>query len=195
MYKNRTNLEDADMRKVIFGGASSLDNFFARKDGSVDWLVWSDEVTELMNDFWPRIDTIVMGRKTYDFAMASAPPPVDGVDAENPYGDIKSYIFSRTLPPGPTIGGAEIIAEDAGEFVRKLKPQEGKDICVMGGGDLARSLFEAGVIDEIGFNIHPVLLGSGVPMFHEMTRQIDLELLECKPMKSGCVYLSYRVVN
>jgi dihydrofolate reductase len=195
MYKNHTNLEDADMRKVIFGGASSLDNFFARKDGSMDWLIWSDEVTELMNDFWPRIDTVVMGRKTYDVAMASAPPPVDGVDAENPYGNIKSYIFSRTLPPGPTKGGAEIVSENPGEFVRKLKQQEGKDICVMGGGDLARSLFEAGVIDEIGFNIHPVLLGSGVPLFHEMTRQIDLELVECKPMKSGCVYLSYRVVN
>ncbi len=63
----------------------------------------------------------------------------------------------------------------------------------MGGGELAKSLFEAGVIDEIGFNIHPVLLGSGIPLFHEMTRQIELELLDCQTFKNGCVYVSYRV--
>ena len=183
------------MRKVIFGGANSLDNYFARKDGGMDWLIWSDEVTELMNEFWPRVDCIVMGRKTFAPMMENDPPPAEADQAANPYGNMKTYVFSRTLQPGVTSGGAEIVAEDAGEFVRKLKQQDGKDICVMGGGDLARSLFEAGVIDEIGFNIHPVLLGSGVPLFHEMTRQIDLELIECKPMKTGCVYVLYRVKN
>ena len=63
----------------------------------------------------------------------------------------------------------------------------------MGGGELAKSLFEADLIDEIGFNIHPVLLGSGIPLFHPMTRQIDLELKECKPFKNGCVLVTYRV--
>jgi dihydrofolate reductase len=65
----------------------------------------------------------------------------------------------------------------------------------MGGGDFAKTLFEAGLIDEIGFNIHPVLLGRGVPLFYEMNRQIDLELLECKPFQNGCVYVLYRVKN
>jgi hypothetical protein len=77
--------------------------------------------------------------------------------------------------------------------VRKLKAQEGKDICVMGGGLLAKSLFDADLIDEVGFNIHPVLLGSGIPIFHEMNHQIDLELLECKTLKNGCVLVTYRV--
>jgi dihydrofolate reductase len=63
----------------------------------------------------------------------------------------------------------------------------------MGGGDFAKTLFEADLIDEIGFNIHPVLLGSGIPLFHEMKRQIDLELLECKSLKNGCVLVTYRV--
>jgi len=182
------------MRKVIFGGANSLDNFFARKDGAVDWLIWSDEVTELMKEIWPRFDTIVMGRKTYDVAVAMS-QTADGEEPPNPYGDLKTYIFSRTLAPGTVKGGGEIIAEDAGEFVRKLKQQEGKDICVMGGGLLGRSLLEAGVIDEIGFSIHPVLLGAGVPLFHEMSRQIDLQLLECRALKTGCVYVSYAVKN
>ena len=181
------------MRKVTFGGANSLDNYFAREDGAVDWLIWSDEVTELMNEFWPRIDCIVMGRKTYDVAMKMT-PSAKGKKIKNPYGDMKTYVFSRTLEPGER-NGVEIVAEDAGEFVRKLKNRKGKEICVMGGGLLGQSLLEAGVIDEIGFNIQPVLLGSGVPLFHEMSRQIDLELIECKALKTGCVYVSYRVKN
>ena len=183
------------MRKVIFGGANSLDNYFARKNGGMDWLLWSDEAMELMKDFWPRFDTIVMGRKTYAVATENASPPTDDKEVENPDGDMKTYVFSRTLKPGAAPGGAEIVADDPGEFVRNLKQQDGKDICVMGGGELARTLFEAGVIDEIGFNIHPVLLGSGVPLFHEMSRQINLELIECKAMKNGCVYVLYRVKN
>jgi dihydrofolate reductase len=181
------------MRKVIFGGANSLDNFIAREDGAVDWLLWSDEVAEIMKEFWPRFDCIVMGRKTYDVAMQGA-PKTKRKKAKNPFGEMKTYVFSRTLKPGEN-DGAEIVAEDPGKFVRKLKKQKGKDICIMGGGEIARPLFEAGVIDEIGFNIHPVLLGSGVPLFHKMKRQIDLELLECRPMKTGCVYVSYRVKN
>ena len=181
------------MRTVVFGGANSLDNYIARPDGAVDWLLWSDEVSEIMKDFWPRIDTIVMGRKTYDVAVANTPKG-KGKKAKNPYGDIKTYVFSRTLKAGER-DGVEFVSEDPGKFVRKLKKQKGKEICVMGGGELAQTLFEAGVIDEVGCNIHPVLLGNGIPLFHKMSRQIDLELLECRQMKTGCVYLSYRVKN
>jgi dihydrofolate reductase len=181
------------MRKVIFGGANSLDNFIAREDGSYDWILWGDETAELMKDMWPRFDTIVMGRKTYDVAAGSTPKS-KRKKAKNPYGDIRTIVFSRTLKPEEQ-DGVEITAEDPGKYLRKLKKQKGKDICIMGGGHLAKTLFEAGVIDEIGFNIHPVLLGSGVPLFHKMDRQIDLELLECKPFKNGCVYVLYKVKN
>ena len=178
------------MRKVIFGGANSLDNFFAREDGSVDWLMWSDEAAEIMNDFWPRFDTIIMGRKTYENAMKNAPPESDVTEDSG----MTTFVFSRTLKPEKK-KGTEILNSDPGEFVRKLKEQDGKDICIMGGGDLAKTLFEAGVIDEIGFNIHPVLLGSGVPLFYKMNKQIDLELIECRPFKNGCVYVLYKVKN
>jgi dihydrofolate reductase len=101
-------------------------------------------------------------------------------------------VFSRTLQP-KSAGGVTIVSEDAVEFVRRLKEQDGKDICLMGGGELARSLFEADLIDEIGLNIHPLLLGSGIPLFHPLSRQIDLELRECRAFKNGCVLVSYRV--
>jgi dihydrofolate reductase len=73
-----------------------------------------------------------------------------------------------------------------------LKQKPGKEICVLGGGDLAASLFHAGVIDEVGLNIHPVLLGSGVPFFRDAGR-IGLELIESRSIAGGCVYALYRV--
>jgi dihydrofolate reductase len=173
------------VRKITFGGAPSLDNYFARADGGVDWLMWSDEAAELMADYWKTIDTVVMGRKTYEAALEMTK------GKSNPYPGIKSYVFSRTLKPRKR--PVEIISTDAVAFMRKLKKQPGKDICVMGGGELAHSLLEAGLIDEIGFNIHPVLLGSGTPLFYPMKRQIDLELLDCRRFENGCVYVMYRV--
>src|SRR5262249_43936336 len=154
-----------------------------RPDHAVDWLLWGDEAAAVMADFWKTIDTVLMGRKTYEVAARMGQP--------GGYAGVTNYVFSRSLPEAPA--GVTLVPGAAAEFVRGLKAQEGKDICLMGGGELARSLFEAGLIDEIGFNIHPVLLGSGVPLFHPMSRQIDLELLSCKQFKNGCVCVTYRV--
>ena len=172
------------MRKVTFGGANSLDNFIARKDDSVDWLKWDKEVNSIMKNFWKTIDTVVMGRKTYEVAARAG--------AGGGYPSVKTYVFSRTLKKRKE-KNFEITSEDAAKVVRRLKEEKGKDICVLGGGILAKSLFEAGLIDEIGFNVHPVLLGSGIPLYHKMKKQIDLELVECKQLKNGCVVLTYRV--
>jgi dihydrofolate reductase len=175
------------MRKVTFGVANSLDNFIARKDGAVDWLMWSDEAAEVTKDFWQKIDTILLGRKTYEVGLKYTK------GQKNPYPGITTYVFSRTLETAE--GAAEIVRENAAQFVRELKNSDGGEICVMGGGDFAKTLFEAGLIDEIGFNIHPVLLGSGIPLFLEMNRQTDLELIETRAFKNGCVYVLYRVKN
>ena len=172
------------MRKVKFSVANSLDNFIARKDGAVDWLMWSGEAALATNGVWQNVDAVLMGRKTYEFALAQSK------GKKNSNSSIRSYVFSRTLQSAED---AQVISENATDFVRDLKQKEGKDICVMGGGDFAKTLFEADLIDEIGFNIHPVLLGSGIPIFYEMKRQIDLELLTCKPFKNGCVAVTYRV--
>lgn len=182
------------MRKAVFGGASSLDNYFARKDGTVDWLMWSDEAGEIMKDMWSRFDVMIMGRKTWDASVANfSEEELERARKMKP--GMATYIFSRTMPAGELFEGTTVMNSDAVDFVRELKQQPGKDIMIMGGGDLAKSLFEAGLIDEIGFNIHPILLGSGIPVFHEMTRQIDLELIESRQFKNGCVYVLYNVKN
>ena len=179
------------MRTVTYGAACSLDGFITAADGSLDWLHFSGDVQDVMATYWATVDTMLMGRKTYDVAAAQA-----GGDGGSGGGDagmsgVTTYVFSRTLRSAP--GGAHLVASDAGEFVRDLKARPGKGICVMGGGELAQSLFAAGVIDEVGLNIHPVLLGAGVPLFRDAGRRIQLELAESRVIDGGCVLATYRV--
>ena len=172
------------MRKVIFGGANTLDNYIAGKNDSIDWIRHTAEVNDIMRDYWKRIDTVIMGRRTWEIAMKGSGGGSKG---------IKSYVCSRTLKKVP---GKKIeLAADAVSLVKRLKSGEGKDIIVMGGSEIGKSLFEAGLIDELGVNIHPVLLGSGIPLFAEMERRVELELRECKQLVNGCVVLTYDVVH
>ena len=167
---------------LIFGGATTLDNYIAGRDDSIDWIRHNKEVDEIMARYWKTIDTVIMGRRTWEIAMKGRSGGSKG---------IKSYVCSRTLKKNP---GKKIeLAPDAVSLVQRLKSEEGGDIIVMGGSLIGRSLFEAGLVDEFGVNIHPVLLGSGIPLFCELERRIELELLECRQLKNGCVFLNYAV--
>lgn len=174
------------MRKVIYGGACSLDGYLAGKNESIDWLRHSKDVDEVMRKTWAGADTILLGRKTWEFASKMGGGP------EMP--GVKSYVFSRTLTSLPNPGG-RLITTDAAEFVRKLKSEPGKNIIVMSGGNFATSLLEADLIDEIGFNIHPVVLGGGVPAFLDAGKRINLELTECRQISGGCILAQYRVLR
>lgn len=173
-------------RKVIYGGACSLDGYFAGKDGAIDWLRMSKDVEEIMRQSWANTDTILVGRKTWEFAKAM------GGGGEIPGVKVKSYVFSRTLT-AISEKDTELVTSDAGTFVRKLKAQPGKDIIVMSGGNFATSLLKEGVVDEIGLNIHPVLLGGGVPAFLDPGMRVNLELTECRQLDGGCVMVVYRL--
>jgi dihydrofolate reductase len=182
------------MRKVTLGLANSLDNYIARKEGGSDWLRWSDEVAELSAKFMKTVDVLLMGRKTYEVMLAAG---------ETSYPGARNYVFTRSKKKADALrkklvakqAGKQvaIISEDVASFVKKLKTEKGKGIVVFGGGELAKSLFEADLIDEVVLNIHPVLLGSGIPLFHEMKNQIDLDLADYKVLKGGCLAVTYRV--
>lgn len=173
------------MRKVVYGGACSLDGFVTGPAGEMDWLHFSNDVRAIMAETWARTDTVLFGRKTWEGAAAQ------GGGGGMP--GVTGYVFSRTLRSVPPGSGVELVREDAGTFVRALKSQPGKDIVVMSGGNLARSLLDAGVIDEIGVNVHPVLLGGGVPAFLTGPSRVPLELAACRTLDGGCVLLTYRV--
>ena len=169
-------------RKVTFGGAVSLDMYFAGPNEAIDWLRWSDEAAAVSAASWKGVDTMLMGRRTFDFAMRNG-----GSLRVGP--KIRTYVFSRTLGAVPE--GAELVSGDAAEFVRRLKSEAGGDIIVMGGGEIGSALIEAGLVDEIGLNVHPILLGGGTPVFRPMARRVGLELVEARAMARGCVLLRY----
>jgi dihydrofolate reductase len=186
----RYTRREGTMRTVTYGAACSLDGFIMGPDNSMDWLHYSKDVSEVMAEYFKTIDTILFGRKTWEFAQAMAAqgsqPPDDA------FSGIQSYVFSRTLEslPDPR---AHLVRDDAAEFVRTLKKQPGRGICVMGGGELARSLFEGDLIDEVGLNIHPILLGGGIPMFPSPGPRVSLKLLSSRVLSGGCVLANFRV--
>lgn len=170
------------MRKVTLGLANSLDNYIARKDGSCDWLFYDEETADITREFMKTVDTFLIGRKTYEVMLSFG---------QTSYPNVKNHVFSRTMKKGVD-KNVEIISEDAALFVKKLKQENGKGICLFGGGELAKNLFVENLIDEIVLNIHPVLLGSGISLFYETNRQIDLELIDCKTYKRGNIIVTYR---
>ena len=170
------------MRKVTYGGAISLDGFLAGPNEEIDWLRYSDDVAEIMKESFRGVDAMLMGRKTYEFAQKMGGGP--------PMKDVTTYVFSSSVKE--VSGDAVLVSSDVAEFVRELKGQEGGNILVMGGGELGTSLIDAGLVDEIGFSIQPVLLGGGIPAFRELSRRVELELIETRAIKPGCVLVRYR---
>ncbi|MBI3651866.1 MAG: dihydrofolate reductase [Acidobacteria bacterium] len=183
------------MRKLKYFIANSLDGCIARTNGAVDWL-FMDGTDYGMNDFFHSIDAVLLGRKTYELTVnhnqkTSAKKPSG--KAKGGFGSaMSSYVFSRTLKSAD-VEGLTVIAENAGEFIRHLKTRPGKDIWLMGGGELASSLFAEGVVDEISLAVHPVLLGAGIPLFPAIGRQLNLTLRDCRAHLNGVVQLVYAV--
>ena len=177
------------MRTVTYGAACSLDGFITAADGGIDWLHFSPDVHAVMGAYWATVDTVLMGRRTWEFAATQ-----DGGDVGGAMPALTTYVFSRTLPAIDR-PGVRLVSSDAGAFVRDLKALPGRGICVMGGGELGTALLAAGVVDEVGLNIHPVLLGAGTPLFRDPGHRVSLDLIENRTIDGGCVLATYRVRN
>ncbi len=137
------------MRKVKYSVGLSLDGYIAAPDGSVDWL---DRATRKakgddfgMGAFFNSVDTVLMGRKTYEIALKL------GME-KGGYSGMKNYIFSRTQPPGER-DGVEFVSGSVAKFVAQLKQKPGKDIWLCGGGELAKEALTDGAVDEITLGV------------------------------------------
>ena len=91
---------------------------------------------------------------------------------------METYVFSNTLETSG-VEDVEIVSGNLKEFVGNLKKKDGKNIWLSGGGELAKSFFDEGLVDKIYLGITPILLGSGLPLFHELEREIPLRLVYC----------------
>jgi dihydrofolate reductase len=141
-----------------------------------------------MAPFFKTIDTAIMGRKTYDVAKAMS----GGGGGFG--GKMLSYVMSRTLPPGER-EGLIFTQESPATLVARLRKNQGKDIWMMGGGELARDFLRADLIDELSLGVVPVLLGEGIPLFPSGFPQRDFALVENKTYSQGLIALKYERVR
>jgi dihydrofolate reductase len=177
------------LRRVILGFGLSLDGYIARRNGAMDYLVIDKEGEALMADFFAKIDTTIMGRKT---AVGMVKMRKSGEMPEMP--GMSTYVFSRRWKPGRR-DGFEVVSGSLTAFVRKLKRHKGKDIYLGGGGQLCRSFLHEDLVDELFLGLSPVLLGEGIPGFPGKFPQRDFKLTECNSYSNGSVGLRYERIR
>ena len=171
------------MRKVIYGGAMSLDGYIAGPNGEYDWIVMDPDMD--FAQFATRFDTYLIGRKTFE---AMRRMERDGTSVPG----IQNIVFSRTLNQSdhPSV----TISADAERVVAELRTRPGKDIALFGGGELFRSLLAAGLVDGIGVSLIPVLLGGGVPLLPPPAARARLKLTKQRLYeKTGTIGLEYDI--
>jgi dihydrofolate reductase len=180
-------------RKIITYIATSADGYIARPDGDVEWLNRRPDTVDYgMGKFYRTIDTILWGRKTYDWALAYHKKA--GTQGSIFDKSVTNYVFSRK-PPKKAAPGAEFVSEPVKSFARKLRARPGKHIWMMGGGELIASFLDIGEIDEFDIYVIPVFIGEGIPLIAPRHRDVPLSLLSTRKYPDGVVRLHYQVIR
>ena len=171
------------MRKVILNLAVSLDGFIEGSNGEIDWCFNDQDYG--MSDLFNRIDSLFMGRKSYELYLSM------GGSATAGFPKLKEYVFSNTLKdlqPKAILIDGDIEAE-----VKRIKKEQGKDIWLFGGSSLTTSLLGLDLIDELNLAVHPVILGGGKHLFQEVNDRINLELVDTRTYSTGLILVRYHL--
>lgn len=173
-------------RKVIVHIATSADGYIAGPGGELEWLTSRPKPKGFygIGAFMKTIDTMLFGRKTYDAAMRMG----GRFDTTG-----RSLVFSHHPRPADAPAAVEFVSEPVGSFVNRLREQPGKDIWLMGGGELIASFLDANAIDEIIVSVTPVLIGDGIPLIARRHRHTLLDLQAVERFEDGVAQLHYRV--
>jgi dihydrofolate reductase len=170
------------MRKVVLGIGISLDGYIARLNGAVDFLFMPKDYS--MAPFFANIDTALMGRKTLDAALKMGGGEFSG-------SSMATYVFSRSLPPGKR-DGVTFTRQAPSALIRQIRKRPGKNIWLMGGGELARDFLKTDLVDELYIGMVPVLLGEGIPLFPPGFPQREFSLVENNTYSKGLIALKYK---
>lgn len=170
-------------RKIILFIAMSLDGFIAKENGDISFLNKVERPNEnyFYFDFLKTVDTVIMGRKTYD--------KVKGFGIEFPHKDRKCYVISRNLK-----GKNEDIEYFNGnieDLIYKLKTNNGKNIFIDGGAEIVNLLIKRNLIDKYVISIIPTILGEGVRLFSSDNKEVNLKMIKTYHFQSGLVQIWY----
>lgn len=174
------------MRKVIVYIAASLDGFIAGPNDDLSFLKRVEREGEDYGyaAFSSAIDTVIMGRRTYEWVTREVGPAV--------YDEGSNDVYVITRTPQPTRGKTKFYQGDVEVLIQQLKAAPGKDIFCDGGAMLIDSMLKENLIDEMIISVIPVLLGNGTRLFKEGRPEHDMQLLESKAFESGLVQLHYQ---
>jgi len=178
------------MAKIKLYIAVSIDGYIARENGSVDWLNELPNPNQIDHgyaEFYAGIDCVIMGRKTYEEIL--------GLDVGWPYSNCKSYIASNNLGFKIRTENTEVVDEVNSDAIEKMKVQSKKDIWLVGGGNLVTQFMNLGVIDEMIICIIPRVLGKGIRLFPDESKETKFTLSQSKSFETGAVILTYEKAN
>jgi dihydrofolate reductase len=173
------------MRKLIYYVATTVDGFICHRDHSLDgFLGDGDHATEYLNALKHDYDTVIMGRNTYELGVR--------MGVTNPYPWMRQYIVSTTMAYSLDVD-VQLISRDLIVVTQALKREDGKNIYLAGGAQLAATLLGARMVDEIIVKVNPVVFGAGISLATEVPQRYALILLSSKTHNNGVVVLRYGV--
>ncbi len=183
-WKNNQNFEyiENKMRKVILSLAVSLDGYIAKPNGDAEWLKKIHNPEKLdygFSKFYETIDITIMGNSTYKEILGF----------NIPFQDKENFVISRTDNPD-----TEFVhfTTDISSLVRNLKSKNGKDIWLIGGGQINTEFLNKGLIDELLIRIVPIVIGEGLTLFANKPDEKIFELITSEAFSTGVVQLTYR---
>ncbi len=166
------------MRKLVLYIATSLDGYIAGPSGEIDWLFADQDYG--YREFFAGVDTVLMGRKTYEQALSFG---------EYPYQGTRGFVFSRARrTPDENV---TFVSSDVASLVSGLKRASGKNIWLVGGGEIVAECVRHDLIDEFILFVHPIILGAGIPLFPPGLPRRPLKLVRSGSFSSGLVQISY----
>lgn len=162
----------------------SLDGYIAQPNDDLSFLstVAKEGEDYGYTDFISSVDTVIVGRKTYEWVMNQV--------GEFPHADKNAYVITRTARPA--IGKTVFYTGDLTELVNKLKAENGKNIYCDGGAEVVNELLKKDLLDEIIISVIPILVGNGTRLFKDSRPEQKLKLVNVKTFDTGLTQLHYK---
>lgn len=173
--------------KIVLYIAVSVDGYIAKPGDDLSFLSRVEQEGEDYgySGFMETVDTVIMGRKTYEWVTANVPV--------FPHAGIDTYIITHN--PRPSLGRIRFYTGDLGELIAELRNRPGKNIFIDGGAEIVHELLKQRLIDKMILSIIPVVLGNGVRLFKDGRPEQSLNLIGSKQFSTGLVQLDYAIIG